>query len=136
MFLSIGGLIITLSYTLEFLVDWIQKRKSLSIYKRLEWTTNKTLQLQRLAHEELGLGTWTRTAGDYPITAPSEQLAILDISEPNHPRLKNSTIKFGASSDDEDYHKRSSEEIIEQGMFTAGVNQTASLSHSASTPLT
>lgn len=133
--LSIGGLIIGLSYTLEFLVDWIQKYRNLSLYKRLEWVTNETLQLQRLAHEELGLGTWTRTAKENPITAPGEQLAILDISEPHHPRLKSSTVKFGTASDHEDYPKRSSEEIINLGMFEACPNQTASLSDSASNAL-
>lgn len=86
--LGIGGLIIITSYTLEFFVEWIQERANLSNYSRLEWTTNGTLQLQRLAHEELGFGTWTRTAEDCPVTKPGEQLAVLDISDPKHPRLK------------------------------------------------
>lgn len=96
--LGIGGLLISVSFTLEFAVDWIRRRKNHGIYKRLEWTTNDTLQLQRLAHEELGFGTWTRTAGDHPVTMPGEQLATLDISDPDHPRLASPETKSGASS--------------------------------------
>ena len=83
-----GGLIIGVYGVLEPLVDWVQSRTRLGTYSRLEWTTNQTLQLQRLAHEELGLGTWTRVADDCPITLPGELLASIDISDPKHPRLK------------------------------------------------
>lgn len=133
--LSIGGLIIGISYTLETLVNWIQKRKNLNLYKRVEWTTNETLQLQRLAHEELGFGTWTRTEDDYPITAPGEQLAILDLSEPTHPRLQSSTVKDEAASDDDRRRTESRGETTEQGGSTEGLNQAASLPDPASNPL-
>lgn len=48
------------------------------------------MQLQRLAHEELGCGTWI--GGDrFPITtAFGEKLAVIDISDPGHPKLVNS----------------------------------------------
>lgn len=60
------------------------------LYQNLEWVSNETLQLQRMAHEELGLGSWsgTATASSIPITAPGEQLATLDISDKRHPILK------------------------------------------------
>lgn len=133
--LSIGGLIIGVSYTLGSLVNWIQTRKNLNLYRRLEWTTNETLQLQRLAHEELGFGTWTRTEGDYPITAPGEQLAILDLSEPTHPRLQSSTVKNEAASDDDRRRTESTGETTEQGGSTEGLNQAASFPDPASAPL-
>lgn len=38
---------------------------------------NETLQLQRLAHEELGLGTWTRCDKDVPVTTRFERLGVL-----------------------------------------------------------
>jgi hypothetical protein len=48
---------------------------------------NETFQLQRLAHEEVGLGTWSRTTDFIPVTKPREELALLDLSYPGHPRL-------------------------------------------------
>ena len=130
--LTIGGLIIGISYTMESLVVWIQRRKNIGIYKRLEWTTNETLQLQRLAHEELGFGTWTRTEEDHPITAPSEQLAVLDISEPNHPKLASPAVKPGASSQ-EYFGNNSTGETIEQGASAADLNHTVTALGSGST---
>jgi hypothetical protein len=90
---------IIISYTLESFVEWIQKRKKVSAYKRLEWTTNETLQLQRLAHEELRCGIWIRAAKDNPVTLFGERLALLDIADPKHPVLKCPVVKTQASSD-------------------------------------
>lgn len=47
-----------------------------------------TLQLQRLAHEELGFGTWSRGAHEMPSTEPDELLGYLDITDPGHPVLR------------------------------------------------
>lgn len=55
---------------------------------------NETLQLQRLAHEELGLGTWTRCDKDVPVTARFERLGVLDVTERTHPRLKTPPAGF------------------------------------------
>lgn len=49
---------------------------------------DETLQLQRLAHEELGLGTWTGCDKDVPVTARFERLGVLDVTERTHPRLR------------------------------------------------
>lgn len=89
--LGIGGLMIIISQTLEFIIHRIQRRRNFSTYKRLEWISNDTLQIQRLAQEEAGYGTWMRTAEDYPVTASVEQLAKLDISDPEHPRLESTS---------------------------------------------
>ncbi|KAF2090371.1 hypothetical protein K490DRAFT_35524 [Saccharata proteae CBS 121410] len=84
----LGGLIIAVSYTLEVLTSFVSRRLRLGLYQRVEWTANETLQLQRLAHEELGAGNWeTRTRG-VPVTAFGERLAVLDLSWPEHPRLR------------------------------------------------
>lgn len=90
----IGGIIIILSYTLEPLVACIQHRRNLDIYERLEWTVNETLQLQRLAHEELGVGTWLNCDRDVPVMERAERLGVLDISERTHPRLKAPPVAF------------------------------------------
>lgn len=56
-------------------------------YAQLEWENNSILQVQRLAHEELGLGTWSRN-WHIPITYDGENLGIFDTSDPHHVRLR------------------------------------------------
>ena len=48
---------------------------------------NQTFQLQRLAHEELGCGTWTHAADAIPTTQRGEKLSLIDTSDPDHPIL-------------------------------------------------
>ncbi|KAK0637539.1 hypothetical protein DIS24_g10716 [Lasiodiplodia hormozganensis] len=88
---SLGGTFIILSYTLEPCVAYIQRKRNLDVYHRLEWATNGTLQLQRLAHEELGLGTWTGAAKEVPVVVASAtggtKLAVVDVSNVDHPVL-------------------------------------------------
>ncbi|KAL0258270.1 hypothetical protein SLS55_007443 [Diplodia seriata] len=83
-----GGLIIIVSYVLEPLVIWIQRRRNLDVYARVEWSMNQTLQLQRMAHEELGLGEWECCDADVPRTRRRERLAVLDLDDMKHPKLK------------------------------------------------
>lgn len=52
-----------------------------------EWKAGSTLQLQRIAHQNLGLGTWKRTDEAVPVTAKGDTLGIFDVSNPNHARL-------------------------------------------------
>ncbi|KAL0259681.1 hypothetical protein SLS55_005418 [Diplodia seriata] len=87
--LALGVLIIVISYSLEPLVSCAQKRwRSLDKYSRLEWCANETLQLQRLAHEELGLGTWHGGVDAVPVTEAGECIGMLDLADLDHPRLK------------------------------------------------
>lgn len=87
--LSIGGLFILLDLGLPYVVDYIQVRRNKKhpnpsgTYARLEWDTNTTLQLQRLAHEHIGVGAWS-SRWQHPITAPGEKLAMIDTSDENH----------------------------------------------------
>jgi hypothetical protein len=46
-------------------------------YGRLEWDSNSYLDLQRLAHQALGIGTWSRSRTGVPITAPGEKLGVV-----------------------------------------------------------
>ncbi|KAF2143129.1 uncharacterized protein K452DRAFT_357536 [Aplosporella prunicola CBS 121167] len=88
--LILGSIIIVLSWTKESIVGCIGKCRNLESqkYSLLEWNMNDTFQLQRLAHEELGVGSWQECASDVPRTHDVEKLAVLDIEDPNHPRLK------------------------------------------------
>lgn len=85
----LGSIIILLSNTLETLVCYLERRFRRYNYARLEWATNETLRLQRLANEEIGFGTWNGCCDAVPVTASAtECLAVLDVSDPSHPRLK------------------------------------------------
>lgn len=72
------------------MIELIEKRLRKPRYSRLEWSVNDFLQLQRLAHEEIGFGTWDGCAGDstVPVTDKDETLAVLDMSDLQHLRLK------------------------------------------------
>lgn len=86
--LALGFVIICLSYTLEPLTSWIKRRRNSSDYARLEWVTHETLQLQRQAYEQSGVGVWEGCAGSVPVTKGGERLAALDLENPDCPRLK------------------------------------------------
>lgn len=90
MCISIGGaVIIVLSFTLNsMLYLCLRGRGRETEYSKLEWSSNETLQLQRLAHEAAGTGTWSRGTGLVPITRHGDVLAVLDIDDLNHPRLR------------------------------------------------
>ncbi|KAK3315994.1 hypothetical protein B0H66DRAFT_592246 [Apodospora peruviana] len=83
-----GSLIVVLSWTMEPLARCVRQRKgSRPPYALLEWNTNGTLQLQRLAFEANGLGTWSWATGSVPVTESGEVLGVLDLSNPRHPKL-------------------------------------------------
>lgn len=91
--LAIGILIIPIATYLEELVSWITHRApSLRTNRRFqyafgEWQAYSTLQLQRLAHESLGLGTWSRTDESVPVTEKGDKLGVLDVTNGRHARL-------------------------------------------------
>jgi hypothetical protein len=53
----------------------------IKLLKRAEWNVTSTLQLQRLAHEGAGFGTWKRTSDGTPVTLPNEPLGVLDFKD-------------------------------------------------------
>jgi hypothetical protein len=79
---------VILSYLLEPTLSCFRKRYGLNTYRQLEWCTNDTLQLQRLANEQIGVGTWSAGLGTVPTTQPWENLASLNLSDPKHPTLQ------------------------------------------------
>jgi len=97
-FIGVFGLFaIILSWTIEPLMHCVRERyMGRDKYARLEWYATGTLQMQRMAHEELGLMTrshdndtvtWFACDGDVPITKDNATLAGLDISDEKHPVL-------------------------------------------------
>ncbi|KAI0839896.1 hypothetical protein F5Y06DRAFT_286321 [Hypoxylon sp. FL0890] len=80
-----GAVIIILSYVLEPSLAWLHRRRKYRQYEHLEWASNTSLQLYRLANESLGLGKWSDCTETVPITECGTHLACLDIADLNHP---------------------------------------------------
>ncbi|KAI0552065.1 hypothetical protein F4679DRAFT_572014 [Xylaria curta] len=90
--LVVGLFIILTSYLLEPISKILYNKWGYKTYAHLGWATSATLQLQRLAHEELGFGTWTKGTGKVPATEEGELLACLDLTNPIHPMLSLANI--------------------------------------------
>lgn len=82
-----GLLIIVISFVLEPLARCIHRCSKRNPYARVEWYSTSIFQLQRLAHEEIGIGTWDHCDESIPTTAPGTILAALDITDESHPLL-------------------------------------------------
>lgn len=85
----VGGLILVTSYSLEPILACLHRRRRYRQYAYLEWTTNETLQLHRVANEEQTGSdtTWSRCTSMVPTTAPGVLLSSLDIRDLKHPRF-------------------------------------------------
>lgn len=75
--LALGSLIIVLNLSLGVLVGWMQQRRGNINQKRLEWICDEELQLQRVAYERSGMGTWEGISKFIPTTVHREQLRPL-----------------------------------------------------------
>lgn len=100
--LLIAGIIVTvIAFFIEDIFDtiprlpWLKPNQNL-IYGQTEWQAQSTLQLQRTAHENLGLGTWKGTKKAVPVMGLDETLGLLDVSDRSHARL----VKQGIEMDD------------------------------------
>ncbi|KAJ9151962.1 Cytochrome p450 protein [Pleurostoma richardsiae] len=85
--LALGSLVVIASYVLDPIMACLRRRYGMKQYEQLEWATNEVFQIQRLAHEEIGIGTWERATREVPVTQPGEKLAVLDLANSEHPRL-------------------------------------------------
>ncbi len=88
----LGSVIVLTGYLIEPIVDLAAKLPFLAnnrrfTYARLEWQCNSTFELQRLAQEAMGLGTWSHGTFSVPVTERGEKLAALDISNTQNPTL-------------------------------------------------
>ncbi|KAH8722823.1 hypothetical protein GQ44DRAFT_569975, partial [Phaeosphaeriaceae sp. PMI808] len=84
--LILGGIIILLNLTLELILDNLRTRKEEENYAWIEWKLNTILQLQRLAYESAGSGTWEKAEDAVPIAMKGEYLIPIDVTDRNHPR--------------------------------------------------
>lgn len=94
--LAAGALIIITSYVLDPISECLHARYRHKSYQHLEWRSNATLQLHRLAEEQVGCGAWENCTALIPTTtggADEAALSRLDISDPTHPRLRRPASK-------------------------------------------
>ncbi|OTA81800.1 hypothetical protein M434DRAFT_61739, partial [Hypoxylon sp. CO27-5] len=82
-----GAIIIMISYLLDPILSCLHKRRKYKQYEYIEWCTNQTMQLHRLAHSELECGEWSYCMDSVPITDTKVKLASLDISDLKAPKL-------------------------------------------------
>ncbi|KAI0532012.1 hypothetical protein GGR58DRAFT_491760 [Xylaria digitata] len=85
---ALGFLLVITSYMLEPVSEILCKKKGYKAYAHMEWTTNAALQLQRLAQEEIGMGTWNKCLDTIPTTKKGELLGSLDTTDLEHPVLR------------------------------------------------
>ena len=87
--LVLGTAIVLTSLCVDTVVGWIQRRVlHKGVHRCLQWILDETLQLQRLAFEEAGMGTWSGTTSAVPVTRRDELLGGFDTTvDPDHPRL-------------------------------------------------
>ncbi|KAI0856675.1 hypothetical protein F4860DRAFT_396917 [Xylaria cubensis] len=100
----VGILIILTSYLLEPTSRILYRKWGWNSYAHLEWISLTALQLQRLAHEELGFGTWYNGTEEIPTTETGDLLGCLDISNPDHPVLKSPFKEENSTEESEAAH--------------------------------
>ncbi|KAI0528131.1 hypothetical protein F5B22DRAFT_22873 [Xylaria bambusicola] len=123
----VGVLIVLISYILEPISRLLQRKWGYRTFAHLEWNTNATLQLQRLAHEQLGYGKWSKGTNEIPVTEAGDLLGRLDISNVDHPLLyPPSSTQEEKPSDDDNSEVTHSNPDAEQVPHTPSVSETPS----------
>jgi hypothetical protein len=70
---GVGCAVICVSLVLESALGYAQSHFKRGLYRRLRWQLESTIQLQRMAFEEVGLGTWSGGAKEVPVTEKGEE---------------------------------------------------------------
>ncbi|KAG6359856.1 hypothetical protein INS49_010909 [Diaporthe citri] len=73
----VGTIIVIVSYSLEPVQNFLYRRKKIAEYARLEWATTESLQLQRVAYQGIGSGTWAGHFDAVPMTESDELMGDL-----------------------------------------------------------
>ena len=81
MILALGGVIIIIGLSIEFIVNTIRKSSNRGTCRQVEWDVSEVLQLQRLAFEGQGMGNWRGDADSVPTTAREDRFGILTWSD-------------------------------------------------------
>ena len=93
--LTIGGFLIITSLFLSHIINLIGRKFHIADYKCIQWALDEKFQLQRLAYEEAGQGTWSGALSAVPITKSGEVIGIPNGIDRDHPRLSKSREESG-----------------------------------------
>jgi hypothetical protein len=69
----VGSFIVATNLLLPTIVGFLQTRLKKGAYRRTEWNLDETLQLQRIAYERAGQGTWRNTERAVPLCKSREK---------------------------------------------------------------
>lgn len=72
-------LIILISYIIEPVFSCLQRHRAYRPFKLLKWQPGKNVQLQRIAYQGLGQGTWSGFTASVPLPAKDELLEPLSL---------------------------------------------------------
>ena len=89
-----GALLIVLSFSIESILSCLHRRRRYNQYKYLEWMSNESLQLHRLAHEGVGWGTWSRATEDIPVTKKGRDPWVPRSYRATPPAIMSSLLQF------------------------------------------
>ncbi|CZR67750.1 uncharacterized protein PAC_17649 [Phialocephala subalpina] len=82
-----GALVTVVSLFLESIVGFFQLKFKRGLYHQVRWQLDSTVQLQRMAFEEAGLGTWSGGADDVPVTEKDEKFGPATEWDEWHPSI-------------------------------------------------
>ena len=85
--LVLGCLFITTALFLDSTVGFLRRKLDWDDHKRLQWAVDEKLQIQRLAFEETGQGTWTGGTDAVPMTGAGALPGIGSEPDKHHPRF-------------------------------------------------
>lgn len=85
--LVLGTFLVVLNLILDTVVGLIQRKLDWGDHKRLQWVIDEKLQLQRLAYEAAGQGTWTGGANTVPVMTREDRIGIPRNADKTHPKL-------------------------------------------------
>ncbi|KUJ14829.1 uncharacterized protein LY89DRAFT_783906 [Mollisia scopiformis] len=85
--LGLGGFIIVSSLFFEAIIGWAQMRWKRGLRHKVYWNLDSALQLQRMAFEEAGLGTWDKCTEDVPVVTNGEKSRVASEWDEWHPTI-------------------------------------------------
>lgn len=71
--LVVGGSVVVLNLSLAVVVGWIQRITGKGIHQHEHWKLDHSLQVQRMAYENAGIGHWKGQRSIVPVTAKGER---------------------------------------------------------------
>lgn len=83
----IGAIIMTLSFVIETVTGFIQRRLRRGNERRVQWIMDSNLQLQRMLYESAGYGRWNGPLDSVPTLVRGEKLAVPTEIEQGRPGI-------------------------------------------------